>query len=144
MVGRFAGWFINFLALPYLVSIFNRWFQYYILHITGSYFYSSLVFNVWEVSLMLNLGNPISRSPFNIPFASCLFLKYILSPILKEGGVLSMVFCAVLKWFSSKVFLAMANVSLWASKFSILESRSPKNHYIGSNSWWRGKFGSLP
>ena len=27
----------------------------------------------------------------------CLFLKYALSPILNEGGVLSMVFCAVLK-----------------------------------------------
>ena len=57
----------------------------------------------------------------------CLFLKYTLSPTLKEGGVLSMVFCAVLKWFSSKVFLAMANASLWASKFSIPESGSPKN-----------------
>ena len=67
----------------------------------------------------------------------CLFLKHTLSPILKEGGVLSMVFCAVLKRFSSKVFLAMVNASLWASMFSIPESGSPKNHCIGSNSCWR-------
>ena len=59
----------------------------------------------------------------------------ILFPILKEGGVLSMVFCAVLKQFLSSIFLAMAKVSLWASKFSIQESGSPKNHCIGSNSW---------
>ena len=74
----------------------------------------------------------------------CLFLKYTLSPILKVGGVLSMVLCVALKRFLSRVFLAMANTSLWAFKFSIPESGSPKNHYIGSNSWWRGKFGSLP
>ena len=58
----------------------------------------------------------------------CLFLKYTLSPILKEGGVLSMVFCAVLKHFSSNIFLAMANASLCASRFSIPESGSPKTH----------------
>ena len=74
----------------------------------------------------------------------CLFLKYTLSPILKQGGVLSMVFCAVLKQFSSNIFLAMANVSLWASKCSIPESGSPESHCIGSNSWLGGKFGSLP
>ena len=38
----------------------------------------------------------------------------------------------------------MANASLWDSKFSIPESESPKNCCIGSNSWWRDKFGSLP
>ena len=64
----------------------------------------------------------------------CLFLKYTLSPILKVGAVLSMVLCAVLKQFSSRVFLAVANASLWASKLSIPESGSPKNHCIGSNS----------
>ena len=64
----------------------------------------------------------------------CLFLKYTLSPILKVGGVLSMVLCAALKQLSSRVFLAMASVSLWASKFSIPESGSPKNQCMGSNS----------
>ena len=77
-------------------------------------------------------------------FPGCLFLKKTLYPILKEGGVLSMVCCAVLKWFSSKVFLAMANAILWASRFGIPESGSPKNCCIDSNNWWRGKFGSLP
>ena len=60
-----------------------------------------------------------------------LYLKYTLSPILKEGGILSMVLCAVLKWFSSKIFLAMANACMWASKFSNPKSGSPRNHCIG-------------
>ena len=37
-------------------------------------------------------------------FPGYLFLKYTLSPILKEGGCLSIFFCAVLKQFSSNVF----------------------------------------
>ena len=62
---------------------------------------------------------------------------------MKVGGVLPMIFCAVLKQFLSSIFLVLANMSLWASKFSIPESGSPKNYCIGSISWWRGKFGSL-
>ena len=67
----------------------------------------------------------------------CLFLKYTLSPILKEGGCLSMVFHTVLKWFSSKVFLVIAKASLWASRLSSPEFGSPKNHCMGSRSWCR-------
>ena len=63
---------------------------------------------------MLNLNNPISRSPFKIPFAWLSVLKYTLSPILKVGGFLSIVLCIALKQFLSIVFLAMANASLWA------------------------------
>ena len=71
---------------------------------------------------------------FRFHLLGCLFLKYTLSPILKEGGVLSRVFCAILKQFSSNVFLAMANVSQCTSRFSILESGSPKNCCMGSSS----------
>ena len=146
MVGRFTGWLILFPALPKWVSIFQNsrggsstmsitlqdcafplaWFS------MGR---KCLLHSIWTILFQgLHLRSHL---------LGCLFLKYTLSPILKEGGVLSMVFCAVLKWFLSNIFLAMANVSLWASKFSIPESGSPKNHCIGTNSWWRGKFGSL-
>ena len=146
---RFIGWLTNFPALPNWVSIFHN--------STGGssttsftlqdrVFSSSMVFKcVGSVHHALNPNNPISRSPFKIPFAGLLVFK-INSSLLswRKDGVLSMVLCAVLKWFSSKVFLAMANTSMWDSRFSIPESGSPKNHCIGSSSWWRGIFGSLP
>ena len=40
--------------------------------------------------------------------------------MLKDGGFLSMVFCAVLKQFSSNVFLVMAKASL---SFKVEQSR---------------------
>ena len=73
----------------------------------------------------------------------CLFLKYTLSPIIKEGSCLLMVFWAVWKQFSSNVFLLIAKVSLRASSLIIPESGSSKKCCMGSRSWWRGKFGSL-
>ena len=147
MAGGFAGWLINFLALPNWVSIFQS--------STGcsnaaSFTLQDCTFPVAWFS-MCRKCPPCSIQTILYPglhllshLPGCLFLKYTLSPILKEGGVLSMVFCAVLKQFSSKVFLAMANASLQASKFNIPESGSPKNEYIGFNNWWRDKFGSLP
>ena len=78
----------------------------------------------------------------NLP--GCLFLKYTVSPILNDGGCLSMVFCEVLQWFSSNVFLAMVKASLWASRLSILEFGSLKSHCIGFKSWCKGRLGSLP
>ena len=122
---------------------FNRWSQYFILHITRPYFSSSLVLNVMEVSVMLNLDNPISRSPLKVPFARLLIFEIYSVSYLEERWCTVHGLSCCLKWFSSKVLLVMASASLWASKFSIPESGSPKNHCIGSNSWWRGKFGSL-
>ena len=125
MVGRFAGWLTNFLALPNWVSIFQN-------STGGSNTMSfTLQDHTFPVVWFLMCRKCPSHSIWTIlnpglhlrsHLLGCLFLKYTLSPILMEGGVLSMVFCAVLKRFSSKVFLAMANVSLWASKFSIPES----------------------
>ena len=147
MVGRFAGWLINFPALPNWVSIFQN--------STGGSSIMSFTLQgcTFPVAWFSMCRKCLSCSIQTILYPGlhlrshllgCLFLKYTLSPILKEGGVLSMVFFPVLKWFSSKVFLAMASVSMWASKLSNPESGSPKNHCMGSNSWWRGKFGSLP
>ena len=147
MVARFAGWLINFPALPNRVSIFQNL-------IGGS---STTYFILQDCTFLVAWFSMCRKCPLcsiptilytglhlRSPLLGCLFLKYTLSPMLKEGGALSMVFCPVLKWFLSNIFLAMANASLWASNFSISESGSPKNHCIGSNSWWRGKFGSLP
>ena len=136
MVGRFTGWLINFPALPNWVSIFYN--------STGGSSTTSFTLqdHVIPVAWFSMCSKCLSCSIQTIlyqglhlrsHFPGCLFLKYTLSPLLKEGGVLSMVLCAVLKQFSSKVFLAMANVSLWASSFSIQESGSPRNHCIGSN-----------
>ena len=137
MLGRFAGWLINFPALPNWVSMFQN--------STGSSTTISFTLqdHTFPVAWFSICRKCLSCSIWTILYPGlhlrshllgCLFLKYTLSPILKEGGVLSMVFCAVLKQFSSKVFLVMANVSLCASRFSIPESGSPKNCCMGSSS----------
>ena len=137
MVGRFAGWLIHFPALPNWVSMFQN--------STGGSCTTSFILqdHTFSVAWFSMCRKYLSCSVWTILYlglhlrshlADCLFLKYTLSPILKEGGVLSMVFCVVLKQFSSNVFLAMANVSLCASRFSIPESGSPKNHCMGSSS----------
>ena len=136
MAGRFAGWLINFPALSNWVSIFQNSTGHFS---TTSFTLQDHTFPVAWFSMCRTCPScsiqtilyPGLHLRFHLP--GCLFLKYTLSPILKEGGVLFMVICAVLKQFSSKVFLAMTNASLWASNFSI-ESGSPKNHCIGSNS----------
>ena len=143
---RFAGWLIYYLALPNWVSIFQN--------STGGSSTTSFMLQdcTFPVAWFSMCRKCPSCSIWTILYPGlhlrshllgCLFLKYTLSPILKEGGVLSMVFCAVLKQFSSNIFLVIANVSLHASRFCIPESGSPKNHCMGSSSWCRGKFGSL-
>ena len=138
MVGRLTGWLKDFPALPNWVSIFHN-------SIGGSSIMSFTLqdhtfpvawFSIYRKCPLCSIQTvlyPGLQLRSHLP--GCLFLKYTQSPILKEGGVLSMVFCAVLKQFSSNIFLAMANMSLWASKFIIPESGSPRNHCIGSNSW---------
>ena len=121
-MGRFAGWLINFPALPNWVS----WFQ----NSTDSS--STISFMLQDHTLPVAWFSICRKCPscsiwtilylclyLRSHLPGCLFLKYILSPILKEGGALSRVFCAVLKQFSSNIFLAMANASLCASRFSI-------------------------
>ena len=118
MVGTFAGWLIYFPALPNWVSMFQN--------STGGSSTTSLMLqdHTFPVTWFSLCRKCLLHSIWTILYPGlhmrsyllgCLFLKYTLSPILKEGGILSMVFCAVLKWFSS-VFLAIANVSLCASR----------------------------
>ena len=145
MVGRLAGWLINFPALPNWVSVFQN--------STSSSGTTSLMlqdctfpvawFSICRKCPLCSIWTILYWGlHLRSHLLGCLFLKYTLSPILKEGGVLSMVFCVILKWFSSNI-LAMAKVSLCASRFSIPESGSPKNCCMGSSSWCKGKFGSL-
>ena len=61
-------------------------------------------------------------------------MKHALSHILKEEWCpIQGLLCCFETTFPLHVFLAMANVSLWASKLSNPESGSPKNHCIGSD-----------
>ena len=58
--------------------------MYYILHITRSYFSGSLVFDVQKMSIVLNLDNSVSMSPFEIPLA-WLFVLTIYPVTYLEG-----------------------------------------------------------
>ena len=88
---------------------------------------------------MLNSNNPISRSPFKIPFARLLVLKiYSISYLEGEWCSIHGFLCC----FETIFMQCLLGNGLHES-VSIPESGSPKNHCIGSNSWWTGKFGSL-
>ena len=146
MAGRFAGWLIYFPPLPNWVSMFQN--------STGGS--STTFFTLQDWTFPVAWFSICRKCPSCLIWTNlylglhlrshllgCLFLKYTLSLILKEGGVLSIVFCAVLKQFSSNVFLAMANASLC---FKIQHSRIwiSQDLLHGFYSWCRGKFGSLP
>ena len=78
---------------------------------------------------------------FKSHLLDCLFLKYTQSPTWNAGLSLAIVFWAVLNLFPSNVFFAVANANLCFSRFSILESGSPRKCCIGSSSWCRGGWG---
>ena len=66
--------------LSVYIPKFCGWFQYDISYIAGSYFSSGLVFNIYEMSIVLNGDNSISRSPFKVPFARLfVFEVYMIS-----------------------------------------------------------------
>ena len=100
MVGRFVGWLINFPSLPNWVSIFQN--------STGGS--STMSFTLQDPTFPVAWFSMCRKCPscsiwtilypglhLRSHLPGCLFLKYTQSPIWKEGGVLSMVFCAVLK-----------------------------------------------
>ena len=120
---RFAGWLIYFPALPNWVSMFQN--------STGGS--SSASFTLQDCTFPVAWFSICRKCPLcsiwtilylglhlRSHLMGCLFLKHTLSFILKESGVLSMVFCAVLKQFSSNIFLAMAN-ALHGSAFQNLD-----------------------
>ena len=57
------------------VPEFYCWFQYNVCDIATSCFSSGLVFNMYEMSIILNADNSISGSPFQVPFARLLVFK---------------------------------------------------------------------
>ena len=129
MVGKFAGWLIYLPALPNWVSMFQN-------SMGGSKIMSFTLqeciflvawFSICKKCLSCSMQTILYPClHFKSHLLGCLFLKYMWSPILKDGGFLSMVFWAILNLFSSKVFFAMANANLCVSRFSIPESGSTR------------------
>ena len=99
-----------------------HWRFNYILHVAKSILFLWLGFSTCTKCPSCSIWTILYPGlPLRSHLLGCLFLKYTLSPILKEGGVLSMVFCAVLGQFPSNVFLAMANAQCMC--FRIQHSR---------------------
>ena len=89
MVGKFVGWLIYLPAeLGVYIPEFCGQFQYDISYIAGSYFSSNLVFDMYEMSIMLNADNSISGSPFQVPFARLPVLEIYMISYL-EGWFVS-------------------------------------------------------
>ena len=130
MVGKFS----SSAKLGIYLPKFHWQFKDYIPHVARLYFSCGLVFNRQKMSVMHNLDNSVSGPLLEIPFAGLFVLKICPISYFKRGWCPSRVFCAVLKQFSSNVFLEMANVSQCTSRFSIPESGSPKNCCMGSSS----------
>ena len=88
MVGRFCrviDIFSRSAKLSIYVPKFHWGFKYYILHITGSYFSCGLVFNVQNMSIMLNLDNSVSGSLLEVPFSGLLVLEIYPISYFKRG-----------------------------------------------------------
>ena len=122
MVGGFWGGFWVFLLYKtgHLYSIVQL--EVHVWHLLHYRIRScGLVFNVKVVSTALCMDNPVSSSPFQIPFSRLLVLKYTLSLIRKLGTCQSAVFCAFLNLFSIECLLAMAKGQ--AMHFQVKTSR---------------------
>ena len=146
MVGKFAGWLTYFPALPNCVSMFHN--------STGNSSTTSFMLQdhtlpvawIWcaenvhctqfgQLCILVSTWVPtcLVACSQNIPY----HLPWRMVVVCLWSSKQS-------KWFSFNVFLMMAKTSLWASRLSIPESRFPKSHCVGSRSWCRGKFASLP
>ena len=99
-MGMFAGWLMNFPALTNWVSMFHNLAGG---SSTTSFTLQDRTFPVAWFSIcrkcslcsIQTILYPGLHLRSHLP--GCLFLKYTLSPILKMGGVLSMVLCTSLK-----------------------------------------------
>ena len=119
--------------LHFNIPKFNWWLKYYIFDVAWSCFSSSLIFDMKIMSIMLIMNNLISRPPFQVPLPWLLVLE-VNSVVCLKWWWFSVVFCAFLKQFSSRVSLAIARTRQCASKFSNLDSGSPRYHCMGSRS----------
>ena len=135
MLGKFAGWLMHLPALLNCVSIFQnfvgvpRWCPSHYRIICSRWLGFQYVRNVHHTQCRQFYILAFILGP--ICWAVCSLCK--LSPILKDGGVQSMVFWAILNLLSSRVFFAIANASLFLG-FNILESGSPRR-CMGWVSW---------
>ena len=113
----------------------NGRFKNDIFDIAGSCFSCSLVFNVNVMSVALNMDNPVSRSPLQIPFARLFVFKVYMISNLKGEVVSENSLLGGCKSILSSVFFAIANASLCVSRCDLPESGSPRKCCIGSRSW---------
>ena len=111
--------------------------MYNILDITGSSFSCRLVFYMEVVSMALYTGNPETSFPFYIPFSRLLICKvYSVTNFKIWWAAVCCLLCVCLNLFSSKVFLAMARGRQCDSRSRCPDSRSPRNHCMGSSNRW--------
>ena len=146
MVGRFAEWFMKFPTPPNWVSIFHRMIGYWcnnILEITWLGLSCNLIFNMKVVSIMLCIDNPISGSPFQVPFARLFIFEVNSVCDLKDRY--RMIYCllCIFNLFSSDVFLSMDSARWCTSRFRHPESGLLRNCCMGSSSWFMGRLWSF-
>ena len=125
------------------IAEFYWWFQYNICDIARSCFSIGLVFDMYEMSIMLNVDNPISRSPFQVPLARLLVFEIYTISYLEGWFVSCHCLLSSLNLFSSNDFFVIAKAILCVSRFSIPDSGSPRKCCISSCSWCKGRLGSL-
>ena len=86
-------------------------------------------------SFALNPDDSVSCSPFEVPFSwGFVFEIYSISPTLKPGSALSVVFSTVRNLWSSKYILAMDSDSQCWSRHNNPESGLPRNLVSGWSS----------
>ena len=143
-MGIFAGWFINFQAVPNLVSTFHGSTDRLC---KISLTFQGLVFpvawfSVWRECPLCSLQTILWIAlHFRPHLLGCLLFRYTLLPILKLGGVCSVVFCACLNLFLSKVSLAIASAKWCDLRSKHPDSGSPRNCCMGSSNCWGGEIG---
>ena len=99
---RMVDIFSSSAKLGIYIPKFYRRFKNYILHVVGSYF-SVAWFSMCRKCPLHSVRTTLYPGlHLRSHLLGCCVFKYTLSPIWKEAGCLSVVFHAVLKWFSSR------------------------------------------
>ena len=119
----------------------NWWLMHNIFDVAGSSFSCSLVLYMEVVSIVLCTDNPVTSSPFKVPFARLLVFKACSVTNFKIRWAVVCCLCVCLNLFSSKVFLAMASVRWCYLMSRHPDSGSPRNCFMDSSNWWRVRLG---